>query len=155
MAEPDGLPSVGLHRVGHDWSNLEAAAAASQEEWQLMLKKPKLSISFQGRVLKATFGMRVIGCGFSSDWLMVRWLGDVLKILIINLLVPASLGLQACGQQAVTILHLRRLSTSAEHLQDMHQIVMYIPSGGTGTFIAELLFKLPLLFLLWIDAFEL
>ena len=24
--EPSGLPSVGLHRVGHDWSNLAAAA---------------------------------------------------------------------------------------------------------------------------------
>ena len=23
--EPGGLPSVGLHRVGHDWSNLAAA----------------------------------------------------------------------------------------------------------------------------------
>ena len=27
MGEPDGLPSLGLHRVGHDWSNLAAAAA--------------------------------------------------------------------------------------------------------------------------------
>ena len=26
--EPGGLPSVGLHRVGHDWSDLAAAAAA-------------------------------------------------------------------------------------------------------------------------------
>ena len=25
--EPGGLPSMGLHRVGHDWSNLAAAAA--------------------------------------------------------------------------------------------------------------------------------
>ena len=28
MEEPGGLPSMGLHRVGHDWSNLAAAAAA-------------------------------------------------------------------------------------------------------------------------------
>ena len=28
-AEPGGLPSVGLHWVGHDWSDLAAAAAAS------------------------------------------------------------------------------------------------------------------------------
>ena len=28
MGEPGGLPSMGLHRVGHDWSDLEAAAAA-------------------------------------------------------------------------------------------------------------------------------
>ena len=27
--EPGGLPSMGLHRVGHDWSNLPAAAAAA------------------------------------------------------------------------------------------------------------------------------
>ena len=26
-AEPGGLPSMGSHRVGHDWSNLAAAAA--------------------------------------------------------------------------------------------------------------------------------
>ena len=26
--EPNGQPSMGLHRVGHDWSDLAAAAAA-------------------------------------------------------------------------------------------------------------------------------
>ena len=31
-AEPGGLPSVGLHRVGHDWSDL-AAAAVDQVLW--------------------------------------------------------------------------------------------------------------------------
>ena len=29
MGEPGGLPSMGLHRVGHDWSNLAAAAVAA------------------------------------------------------------------------------------------------------------------------------
>ena len=29
--EPGGLPSVGSHRVGHDWSDLVAAAAAAAE----------------------------------------------------------------------------------------------------------------------------
>jgi len=28
MGEPGGLPSMGSHRVGHDWSDLAAAAAA-------------------------------------------------------------------------------------------------------------------------------
>ena len=28
MGEPGGLPSMGWHRVGHDWSDLAAAAAA-------------------------------------------------------------------------------------------------------------------------------
>ena len=27
-AEPGGLPSMGSHRVGHDWSDLAAGAAA-------------------------------------------------------------------------------------------------------------------------------
>ena len=30
--EPGGLPSVGLHRVRHDWSDLAAAAALQEEE---------------------------------------------------------------------------------------------------------------------------
>ena len=29
MGEPGGLPSMGSHRVGHDWSDLAAAAAAA------------------------------------------------------------------------------------------------------------------------------
>ena len=34
-AEPGGLPSMGLHRVGHDWSDLAAAVAAAWnlEKW--------------------------------------------------------------------------------------------------------------------------
>ena len=28
MGEPGGLPSMGSHRVGHDWSDLASAAAA-------------------------------------------------------------------------------------------------------------------------------
>ena len=28
MGEPGGLPSMGSHRVGHNWSNLAAVAAA-------------------------------------------------------------------------------------------------------------------------------
>ena len=30
--EPGGLPSMGLHRVGHDWSNLAAAATGSHSD---------------------------------------------------------------------------------------------------------------------------
>ena len=32
MGDPGGLPSVGSHRVGHDGSNLAAAAEAVLEE---------------------------------------------------------------------------------------------------------------------------
>ena len=31
--EPGGLPSMGSHRVGHDWHDLAAAAAATHEWW--------------------------------------------------------------------------------------------------------------------------
>ena len=32
MGEPGGLPSMGSHRVGHDWSNLAAAAAGERRQ---------------------------------------------------------------------------------------------------------------------------
>ena len=35
--EPGGLPSMGSHRVGHDWSNL--AAAGCREWWQATLRR--------------------------------------------------------------------------------------------------------------------
>ena len=31
MGEPGGLPSMGLHIVGHDWSDIAAAAAAAED----------------------------------------------------------------------------------------------------------------------------
>ena len=37
-AEPVGLPSVGLHRVGHDWSDLAAAAAAASRSFSFYLQ---------------------------------------------------------------------------------------------------------------------
>ena len=43
MAEPGGLPSMGSHRVGHDWSDLAAAAAAgyylTASMWQVPWKR--------------------------------------------------------------------------------------------------------------------
>ena len=36
--EPGGLPSVGLHRVGHDWSDIAAAAADIFESNYISLK---------------------------------------------------------------------------------------------------------------------
>ena len=51
MGESGGLPSMGSHRVGHDWSDLVAAAAehvcwwstdsSGQCHWQLIKKKQK------------------------------------------------------------------------------------------------------------------
>ena len=56
--EPGGLSSMGLHRVGHDWSDLAAAAAAFRS---------KLTLSWYlcmvwGKGLKVFFGMWVSSC---------------------------------------------------------------------------------------------
>ena len=37
MGEPGGLPSMGLQRVGHNWSDLAAAAASVKK--QLPIKR--------------------------------------------------------------------------------------------------------------------
>ena len=37
IGEPGGLLSMGLHRVGHDWSNLAAVAAAYLKEFESYL----------------------------------------------------------------------------------------------------------------------
>ena len=34
MGEPGGLPSMGSHRVGHDWSDLAAAAEEKKKEYE-------------------------------------------------------------------------------------------------------------------------
>ena len=39
MEEPDGLPSLGSHRVGHNWSDLAAAAAAKNKKLKKKKKK--------------------------------------------------------------------------------------------------------------------
>ena len=43
MGEPGGLPSMGSHRVGHDWSDLAAAAA---EIWKMRSLKLAFNIIF-------------------------------------------------------------------------------------------------------------
>ena len=37
-AEPGGLPSTGSHRVGHDWSDLAAAAALHKKDILLLIQ---------------------------------------------------------------------------------------------------------------------
>ena len=46
LGEPGGLPSMGLHRVGHDWSDLAAAAAA----WGDSIPLPEIRLyKWEGR----------------------------------------------------------------------------------------------------------
>ena len=48
MGEPRGLPSMGSHRVGHDWSNL-AAAAASTEKLCSLESSDDVDVKFGGK----------------------------------------------------------------------------------------------------------
>ena len=47
--EPGGLPSMGSHRVGHDWSDLAAAAAADHE---LLIAKFRLKLKKVGKTTR-------------------------------------------------------------------------------------------------------
>ena len=66
MAEPGGLLSMGSHRVGHDWSDLAAAAAAGQVierrkfSFILVTKETEFADGFDARCL-------VLGFPSSSD----------------------------------------------------------------------------------------
>ena len=46
--EPGGLPSMGSHRVGHDWSDL-AAVAAEYTVWNAGLEEAQAGIKIAGR----------------------------------------------------------------------------------------------------------
>ena len=41
MEETSELPSMGSHRVGHDWSSLAAAAAAQNKRAEILYQKHK------------------------------------------------------------------------------------------------------------------
>ena len=50
-AEPGGLPSMGSHRVGHDWSDSAAATAATAAAAALIILKRSLLMKQRGNVL--------------------------------------------------------------------------------------------------------
>ena len=73
--EPGGLPSMGSHRVRHDWNDLAAAAAAvvkqsaiyiaghqARRPGSYCLKDPDSLKAFTGRFLSIGLGRRVVGC---------------------------------------------------------------------------------------------
>ena len=63
-AEPGGLPSMGSHRVGHDWSNLAAAAAGLQTHVvTLFLRNLKQTVLHSGYTnLHSQFTYNNVGC---------------------------------------------------------------------------------------------
>ena len=74
MAEPGGLPSMESHRVGHDWSDLAAAA------WQLFL----LILNFLWVILLVRVKKLNLGSLLSISWC---WIG-VVRTTPILILIP-------------------------------------------------------------------
>ena len=122
-------------------------AGPSKEKRQRMLKRPKLPDGFQRRVFKGN----ILGEGcslWSLFWLVVG--GGVLRILIIKLLVPTSLG-SMCLWSACS--HHFLPGWWSQFLQNNSKIcVRWLRTSLEGElrlcFITELLLKLSLLFLL-------
>ena len=81
--EPGGLPSMGSHRVGHDWSDLAAAAAATRPTSVLTelicLCQLSLSKSFQ-RYLLSTFRV----CLIVTDWRHDCWFSLILITMTLD-----------------------------------------------------------------------
>ena len=78
-AEPGGLPSMESHRVGHNWSNLAAAAAAARacEEYQEEMKTYTHTKSFTWVFIAALF-IRVPRwkqsiCLSTDEWVNKMW----------------------------------------------------------------------------------
>ena len=69
MAELGGLPSMGLHRVGHDWSDFAAAAAAGDKEKMFLAYSQQNAISFtELRHKKLTRKLYVQGYMSAGSW---------------------------------------------------------------------------------------
>ena len=85
--EPGGLQSMGLHRVGHDWSDLAAAAAECALE-ELMLK---LKLQYYGHLMQRIDSFektRMWGnyeCKRRRGWQRTRWLDGITDSIGMNL----------------------------------------------------------------------
>ena len=72
MGEPGGLPSMGLHRVGHDWSDLAAALSGSRVSLDLVIELRRrlwhpIPVLLPGK----SHGWRsLVGC---SPWVAKSW----------------------------------------------------------------------------------
>ena len=81
MGEPGGLPSMGSHRVGHNWSDLTAAAAAAIFISQESIESNKVSYDITYIQLHVYLVARYIGHDYSLKMLvnfrrkwMIAWL---------------------------------------------------------------------------------
>ena len=93
MGEPGGLPSMGLHRVGHDWSDLAAAAAAAYIppnclQWLSHFSDEKIGQLPKVREVKVKLGRGISETRFKS---VTRDSGETDMDWILEELVPRNL----------------------------------------------------------------
>ena len=85
MGEPGGLPSMGSHRVRHDWSDLAAAVAAelNPSSWELTLNSnheccsPRISGSLSkheiGQAFPAPLSSKGTHLTYLGQWSIKKW----------------------------------------------------------------------------------
>ena len=73
MREPGGLPSMGLHRIRHNWSDLEAAAAESIM-WKARLHEAQAGIKIAGRHINNLRYADVLTTLMAETWLLMSHL---------------------------------------------------------------------------------
>ena len=66
MGEPGGLPSIGSHRVGHDWSDLAAAEAVYENHVEALISH-RLQVSPGSFQFSGSWSKNV------HFWLFTRW----------------------------------------------------------------------------------
>ena len=106
--EPGRRPSMGLHRVGHDWSNLAAAARGRQKAFLSLLDLDCLQLKIM--YVPKWHILQEVGMAYSAPLHYVKSLRNTkYQFFISNQLIPSSLytvnvnhsvmsnSLQSCG----------------------------------------------------------
>ena len=78
--EPSGLPSMGSHRVGHDWSNLAAAAAAFRQPASDSNTYEQYNFGQGPRLSKPQFPCQTACLAFQHHHLLSGDLGEVTSL---------------------------------------------------------------------------
>ena len=68
MVEPDGLPSMGSHRVGHDWSDLAAAAKSLVHQYHWIWRDKQKAELEKGSPSFSTLSMSARGDSGKKCW---------------------------------------------------------------------------------------
>ena len=109
--EPGGLPSMGLHRVGHDWSDLAAAAAAGCGK---LFAKWSYHLLFKINFIYLLLSLAVLGL-WCSAWAFSSWDKQGLLFVVLQRLLIAWLFLfWSAGSRCVGF---SRCNTQAQSLQ--------------------------------------